>query len=36
MGAIYDKKDANSPKQSTNKKEPLKRQAISALRTKYG
>ncbi len=36
MGAIYEKKDSYSPKQSTITGNHADRHAISALRTKYG
>ena len=35
MGTIYEKKDANSPKQSTVSRKGNQRQTISALKTKY-
>lgn len=36
MGTIYEKKDGNSPKQSSVSRNTSTRQAVSALKTKYG
>jgi hypothetical protein len=36
MGTIYEKKDGNSPKQSSVSRNTNTRQAVSALKTKYG